>query len=167
MANYIQESISNSVFFGTCINGQITISNYADANSSAITENSLRGALIICKGSVIGYVANNTRWVSGGFTAYVAYDNVTISGTVDVQFVFPIGRTACSFATISILACGMHPYDTNIALSVLSMGKSPIGFDSYQASLKIRINRNNDYDNETVVVGPAVVKARKGARVVY
>lgn len=167
MAVYTQESISNSVFMGTCANGMITISGYSDVNTSLITANSLRGSLIICKGSVIGYVANNTAWSASGIIVYVAYSGVTISGITDIQFVFPIGRTSMKMVPINILACGMHDYSAEMAQPVLSMGQSPIGYDSYQASLKIKTNRNNAYDNETTLASPSIIRARKGYRVAF
>lgn len=167
MPSYLQENVVNSVFRGTCINGVITISGYFDANAETITMNSLRGSVVISKGAVIGYIANNTPWVNGGFTAYLAYNVKTEYGLTDVQFVFPAGRLSMNSVPISSKSQGAIDSENTLCLDVLAMsavagglpdpdtiypdpfpGDGIVHDPTVACGIMVRTNRGNLYDNE-------------------
>lgn len=157
----LEENVSNSVFRGTCINGAIEISGYPYSNTETITENSLRGSVVIAKGVMIGYIANNTKWANGGFTAYLAYSNRTESGLLDIQFVFPAGRLSLNFVAINALVKIRTDVVSEVAIEALAQNSVYID-DALSCAIIIRSKRITAYNEDTLLTGPSVTKKRTG-----
>jgi hypothetical protein len=169
--SYLFEAVHNSIFTGTCINGVITVSNYYDSGASTITANVLRGASVIMNRRLVGYIANNSKWLGGGFTAYLAYSEYNVDGLCEIQFIFPYGRTYLISTPINMKSVCVLPTTTKATLNIYSQPKLP---NIFNYAIKICTNSNNVIHDDIIATlpdgsnpnssHPETVTARGGVR---
>lgn len=121
----LEESVHNYCFQGTVTDGVITISGYSGITGTYLVQDCLTGMLVVAKEDVIGYVKGNTAWRDGGMLITLGYSNLSLSGLIDFQFVFPIGRLSFSQAGIKTEARPVLSYTETVPIELFATPPLP------------------------------------------
>jgi hypothetical protein len=157
--SYLFEAVHNSVFTGTCTKGEITVTGYYDTGASIITANSLRTSSVIINRRLVGYVANNTKWINGGFSAYLSYREYTAEGICEIQFIFPYGRTYLVSTPVNMKSVCVLPSVSETEIMINSQPSIP---NNFFIGIKLCTNTNNTVSNAALITGPQPVVVKGG-----